>query len=232
MEIKAFVAQMKRKQGSGLIASEAFLEELRKHASRLSRGSTVLDFCAGISTLTLFLRNLRPDLEVIAVEPDEWCRSEFVKNVGELGGGVVLLPALERLRDEQTFDLVLIDITHSDADVAIILDRAPEVIMIEGHRFDQRSQVLLAALSRGLTYSYKSFGGRGVSLKGGAVLRRKNATLFRRGKVRIQVLRIAMHQALKLHIIEWELSRAWLLAVAKIPEQFRPASSLASRDGD
>lgn len=204
---QVFLRTAKSWDGSELVASEKFLNLI---APSLRKANYLVDFGAGIGTVSAFALKINASISVLAVEENEWCRSQFWKNVGGVTHrNLKLVESLRSVTQQEMPNKAIwvIDTEQSSSDIERICESSFESIWIEGHRLRQRIQVLRTSLRHGVDVSYRSFLGGPRSAKGGCVIDHKGSslTLDRRLLTWLQITRIYLVLFLKLHIIEWEL---------------------------
>jgi hypothetical protein len=131
----------------------------------------VLEIGASIGTITAFLLSLN-EFKIdsyIAVESNDWCRKQFKLNIKS--NKVVLTHSLVEPLAKTINFLIIDDLTTLDEISSVINNMSEGVIIIEGHRFKQRLQILKVIKSRGKKYTYWSIGGFLDSYKGLGVFR-------------------------------------------------------------
>ncbi len=164
MDIDEFVAKWRKKQGSQFIATHKFLAVLREH---LEDSEGIVDFGAGIGTISGWAKANNRNIRILAIEPNEWCRREFLINLEKFEG----IELIESLRNCDSVNpkgwTWIVDMAFEAGDSRRILQSDPKAIFVEGHRYHQRLALLIEILARGLNYSYTSFAGDKQSEKGG-----------------------------------------------------------------
>lgn len=205
--ITTFLSAMKKREGSGLIANAKFLGAL-EGLIRDYPHAPIVDFGAGIGTVTLFARQISDFTPIVAVEKDAWCREQFRANCAALEG--VALHASLSERDISAESLIVIDDMTDDAELKILLESQPKILLIEGHRYSQRLALLRLALILRIGLVYSSFLGFPLSLKGGAIFTATRYTIWTRLSLSVSVLRVMLTRKLKLNKLEWEASRLYL----------------------
>jgi hypothetical protein len=179
-KVLAFHEIWRSKKGADQIATSAFLLQLLQ----LSPLVKVVDYGAGIGTITSFLTTEMDCEQVIAVEPSIWCQQQFFINV--LSSEAKLMASLEGHTIDPGFTWI-IDMAFLSGDLKIIMDSDPGLVIIEGHRFHQRECVLREIRKRNLGASYRSFSGGTISNKGGCIIAPKENRTMRDEAVFIQV---------------------------------------------
>jgi hypothetical protein len=164
MDLEEFLATYKNKQGSQYIATHKFLAVLSQH---LDGGNGIVDFGAGIGTISAWAKENNPNLEVLAIEPSEWCRGQFLLNLDKFDGIELIESLGDADLDNRRGWVWVIDMAFENGDQKRILDSKPKVILVEGHRYHQRASLLNQILQLELNYDYFSFGGDKFSEKGG-----------------------------------------------------------------
>jgi hypothetical protein len=210
---KEIVSEFSRRarllEGSGYIATEKFLIRLLQF---LRNATALVDYGAGIGTISAFALESNDKLNIIAVEVDSWCRKEFTKNVlvPHSKSDIKLIEKLDEV-DEKNLPqaaIWVIDVQQTSGDVTKILKTKFSSIWVEGHRFDQRREIIEIALSHCIGLRYTSFLGGRNSPKGGCYFRPSTFSTTRKMLMVIQSWRIKIIELLKLNIIEWELRSA------------------------
>ena len=166
LDAKTFFLEWQKKTGSDQIANERFLGEI----AAFSNGIGVVDYGAGIGTISAWAANLSGKSKILAIEPDEWCRKQFLINTSDL----VSIKLVESLKDQDLNIMVgwtwVVDMAFEPDDAERIILAKPRIIMVEGHRYKQRVELLKNLISSGRGFRYRSFGGDYLSSKGGCVI--------------------------------------------------------------
>lgn len=203
--VKEFSRKARLLEGSGYIATEKFLIRLLPF---VEKASALVDYGAGIGTISAFALQMNNSLQILAVEEDDWCRKEFTKNLDLQSKKSIQLVEKLEVVDEKNLPqnaIWVIDVEQTFDDVTKILKANFSSIWVEGHRFNQRKQILeIASLNR-IGLKYISFLGGINSPKGGCYFTMSNFSLIRSILMKVQSWRITVIVALKFPIIEWEL---------------------------
>ena len=204
MHVVRFLKAMKNREGAGLIANAKFLmvfEGLVKAHPQ----AQIVDFGAGIGTVTLFTQEISAPNQILAVEKDPWCREQYRKNCA----AITRASLYEHLKDSEVAlgSIVVIDDMTDSEELSILLHSRPSSILIEGHRLSQRIALLRVALTLRVGLVYSSFRGFPHSLKGGALFKATHYSPLVRLGMLAALLRVRSQKSLKLHKLEWELSR-------------------------
>lgn len=143
----------KAKPGSDHIASDFALA----HFSALVRVhpvKSVLEFGAGIGTMTYLLLSRLPDARIVCAERNEWCREQFEANIpADWRPRVTLLP-VGRPRIDEVFDLAIVDGPVSRKCMFL---RAGSFCFGEGNRGVAKREILDALSKDGMTCDVTMF---------------------------------------------------------------------------
>lgn len=153
------------KLGSDQIATRQALRSIGKYALSFET-LDILEIGAGIGTITFFLFELNDSKisSYVALERNEWCRKEFMKNIKK--DKIILMDSLNsKLLTNRNF-VIVDDLTNSEEMTQIIKLVTEGVIIVEGHRFQQRLQILKVLRSFGKKYKYFHVGKSQDSYKG------------------------------------------------------------------
>lgn len=212
MNTRSVHNQFSSKTGSGHIANPKFLSVLSR---QLSDSTLMVDYGAGIGTVSALALSLKPSIEILAVEPDAWCRGQFQKNVvpPHREKAVRIIPKLPDDFRLEYDHIVAIDMEFLEpSDPEKILISSASCILVEGHRYKQRKLLVREALRLGIGLKYCSFLGFPRSRKGGAVFL-TTAFGFRRSVLmRLTLIRMGIVTRLKLGMMESLLGRYLLRA--------------------
>lgn len=167
IESEAFIRAWKKKQGSDFIASHRFLVELDKF---LKDANGIVDYGAGIGTISAWTKSRHKNIEVLAIEPNDWCRGQYVANLNEFDE----IELVESLKDTNLSErrnwVWIIDMAFEEGDARRVVASDPRVVFIEGHRFHQRLAIMRTFRFLGQGFRYVSFGRDKLSPKGGCYL--------------------------------------------------------------
>lgn len=201
---REFIEEVLKLDGSNLIATRRFLDRLRP---RILDQHSLIDYGAGIGTISLYALSLNKGLTIVPIEPDSWCRRRYEENL--VSWGFNPSPSVDSLSAASVPKgaLWVVDIAFESGDIRSMLESNPSEIWVEGHRYDQRVKIASQALAQGRYFKYSSFLGFPKSEKGGAVFEAVEKTNFTMLLQWIAILRIRMVMNLRLHIIEWEVNR-------------------------
>ena len=203
MNIERFVQSIKELPGSEYIAGARFLKllepEIRGHRS-------IVDYGAGIGTISIFASTVNPSIEIQAVEPFEWCQEQYETNIQKLCGLELKASSVPNFDEVSRGALWVVDIEFSTNHLDEILSTIPSQIWVEGHRYGQRKAIARRALATGQCFSYQSFLGFPGSIKGGCCFREVENTWLNRIKLRAAILRMQVITSMRLQILEWELT--------------------------
>lgn len=203
--VQQFRSRAKHWEGSGFIATEKFLRKLLPY---LGESKILVDYGAGIGTISAFALLANPKMEILAIEENDWCKNQFEKNVLVSNSkSTKLINSLSELSESDTprQAMWVIDVGQTEKDVERILASSFSSIWIEGHRYGQRREFFEKALNLEVGLTYKSFLGDSRSPKGGCQF--MNAPFSRTRKIimKLQLFRMLTVIKLKLSIIEWEV---------------------------
>lgn len=156
----AFLAVGGGKSGSERIATELFLTRLGEHLQTfLTAETTIVDYGAGIGTVSAFVRYLGLRNHVIAVEPLKIFRSYYMKNLNiQKDSRIRLIEVLEDNEELPTGSFWIIDKSFERKDLVKIIDSAPQILMVEGHRHSQTAKILLLSARNGTFFKIDKFG--------------------------------------------------------------------------
>lgn len=201
--------QMQTREGSEQIATKTFLLKFGRYFANTGYSPTVIDYGAGIGTISLFAAEIAPQSRRVAVEPNDWCRGEILKNSEHLG---LACPEVHKSLDEISNlpkgAVFVIDAPFIGKDVMRIVESEPSAIFVEGHRYPQRELILKHSLLADVRLSYNSFLGVQGSIKGGAIF--KSRASISRFLIRVQVMRVVLLRSLGFPRLEWEFNK-WVL---------------------
>jgi hypothetical protein len=139
------------KPNSKHIASEFALAHLAA-VLRTQKIRTVLEFGAGIGTVTYLLLSSRPDSEVECTERNELCLAALSQNLAA-GMRERLTIYSDGSVPERPFDLIVIDGKVSGGGYA----REGTICFAEGNRANSRSKLEAALNSQGFTCTYVEY---------------------------------------------------------------------------
>ena len=180
------------KLGSDQIATRQALRSIGR-VTLSFKSLDILEIGAGIGTITFFLFKLDGSKinTYIALERNDWCRKEFIKNIKS--NKVVLLDSLESKLLKNPNFVIVDDVTTSEEIIQIINAVLQGVIIVEGHRFKQRLQILKAIQSKGKKYKYLHVGKSRDSYKGVGIFHLDSSLNLNRLKYVSDLIRIRSH---------------------------------------
>lgn len=168
--LESFLSEWRKKTGSQAIANHRFLEEI----DRYSDSPGLVDFGAGIGTISAYFSALNSKAAILAIEPDDWCRNQFHSNLEVEGASFERIRIVKDLSEVEVSGYPgwtwAVDMAFSEGDVEILSRAMPRVVLVEGHRYGQRLAILRQMRSSGQGFSYTSFGGNSWSHKGGCAI--------------------------------------------------------------
>lgn len=203
-ETKEFLTEVQKLDGAKHVANLRFLHRLRPH---ISEHDEIVDFGAGIGTISLFALSVQSKIRITAIEPIQWCRDQYSKNLESRGFQASFPKTDMQESNVPKGALWVVDMEFLKWDVKRILDSRPSQIWVEGHRYQQRLDIAKEALSEGISLKYSSFLGFPKSVKGGAQFTAAKETMFRKFLHRLAIFRIKAAIFLSASRIEWELNR-------------------------
>lgn len=216
--VREFSKKARLLEGSGYIATEKFLIRILPF---LKTAKTLVDYGAGIGTISNFALEINDRIQIFAVETNEWCRTQYTRNMPpRLKKQVRLVETLTNLEDGSfpQSAIWVIDVEQNSDDVTNILRSKFSSIWVEGHRFNQRREILELASSNGIGLKYRSFLGGPNSPKGGCYFTETKFNRFRQTIMIFQELRIKIIVAFKFPILEWEI-RTRIMKMAQSQKQ-------------
>jgi hypothetical protein len=154
---KSVFDEFSQKPGAQHIASEFALAHLSAVINKVKPNS-VLEFRAGIGTITYFLLNHPANIgHVTTTENNEYCLEQFAANMPEefLGRYDLVVDDSTLVPGQKSFDLVIIDNSVSQPSYAY-LDR-DMICFVEGARSTNRQEVENELASRGLRCDFVNY---------------------------------------------------------------------------
>lgn len=140
---------------------------------RIFRPTCVLDWGSGIGTL-IPLYDVVNTSTIVAVEKDEWCRSQFIKNT-QMFSNIFLR---DDLTYEFTYDFVVIDDSINLKTILRLISRNlfPQVVFIEGWRNRTIAKISFVILLRGMSADFARGNDRSLEFRQGE--REKSGAYF------------------------------------------------------